>query len=346
MIQELNIHALWAAAQTAKGAVCVDADFVHRFRAKGGGWLGINRDDGSQHISNLGKFGTKSDWIQTLSGAGAPPIEATPEELAWWLWAFEGGEVTAAVTGPPAKTRHTITPLPGLGKYVGVRGRVGQSQITREQYNDVLISQLVLEGSTANQALQLTPTLLSLDPAAVKGTDPAQALPTKRPFLHAEGSSRFTIDGITFRGHSQFTLTLNLDLQPVYGDDVTIYDLALGNAGVTLGVTVFLDAEGIPQYNRLVYGAAAPAVDARPRKTLAALGSYASDFRALDPITGAANGDKFTLNTPGIKWNIPDRPAPNPDGGTAELPLTGEMRDTGAPAYTAVVECDAVAFVK
>lgn len=346
-MQDLNIYALWMAAQTAKGAACVDADFIHRERAVGGGWLSLQRTDGSQRISNLGKFGTATDWVQSLSGAGAPPIEATPDELSHLFWCFEGGEVVTAVTGPPAKSKHTIIPIAGVGKWVGVRGRVGATMITREQYHDCLISQIVLEGSTANQALRMTPTLLSLDPAAVKTADPTQALPTDRPLLHAEGSTRFTLDTIVMRGHSQFTFTVTLDLQPVYGDDVTIYDLAVGNANVTLGVTLQLDTEGISEWNRLVYGLAAPALDARPLKRLPALGSYGFDVRALDPVTGVANGDKAVLTIPGVKWNIPDRPAPNPQGGGAEVALTGEMRFVaGQPEYTLAVDNDQAAFVK
>lgn len=345
MLQELGIHALWAAAQSAKGVALADAGFVHRFRHKGGGWLALQREDGSQRVSNLGKFGTATDWVQTLGGVGAPPNEATPEELAWWFWAFEGGEVASAVVGPPAKTKHTITPIAGVGKFIGVRGRVGASQITREQFNDVLVSQLVLDGSTANQALTITPSLLSIDPAVIKTTDPSLALPVKRPLLHSEGSTRFVIDTFTFRGHSQFTLTLTLDLTPVYGDDNVIYDFAIGNANLTIGATIFLDSEGIPEYNRLVYGVAAPGVDVKPLRRLPALGSYALDVRALDPVTGAVNGDKSVLTLPGVKWNVPDKPAPNPEGGPAELALTGEMRAiSGQPEYTLAVDCDAAAF--
>lgn len=411
MLQELNIHALWAAAQVARGTPLDAADFVHRFRAVGGGWPAIARADGSQRVSNLGKFGDATDWVQSLSGAGSPPVEATPEELAWWFWAFEGGEVASAVgqiastattvnatpnltlvnpttgwqngmpvagagipagtiilsgagtanmvmsknatasaagvaiTGNPAKTRHRFTPIPGVGKFIGLRGRVGSSQITRQQFNDMLVSQLVLEGSTANQALRVTPTTLAVDPAVVKGADPAQALPTKRPYLHGEGVGRYEIDNVVFRGHSQFTLTLNLDLQPVYGDDNRIYDFAIGNAGVTIGVTVFLDAEGIPQWNRAVYGEGSPPADARPMTRLPALGSYAYDLRALNPDTGATNGDTARLDVPGVKWNVPDRPPPNPEGGPAELAFTGEMRVvSGQPEYQLDVECDAAAF--
>lgn len=347
MIQELNIHALWAAGQTAKGAPRADVDIIHRFRHVGGGWLGINRDDGEQKISNLGKFGDSTDWVQSLSGTGAPPVEATPDELAFLLWLFEGGEVTTAVVGPPAKTKHTFTPIPGVGKYSSWRGRVGATQITREQYNDVLMSQLVIEGSTANQALRATPTLMSMDPGVVKNADPTQALPSKRPFMHAEGASRFELDDVVTRGHSQFTLTLALDLTPVYGDDNVIYDFAIGNAAITIGATVQLDAEGIAQYNRGAYGVAAPAADAKPIKRVSAIGKYEFDVRALDPTSGAVNGDKATLVIPGVKWDIPDRPPPNPAGGTAELAFVGKMRAiAGQPEYTLAVDCDAAAFTK
>lgn len=347
MLQELNINALWWAAQAAKGQPCTLAELIHRARFPGGGWLATNREDGSQRVSDLGKFGTASDWVQSLGGAGAPPVEATPEELAALWWAFEGAEVVAPVVGPPAKSRHTLTPIPGVGKWLSFLGRVGQSLITREQFADGLISQLVVEGSTANKAVRATPSLVFLDPSIKKGADPAAPLPQKRAFLHSDGKGTFEMDELVFPGMSAFTLTLNLDLQPVYGDSARIHDFAIGNAGVTIGATVYADADGVAQVNRQLFGEAAPPADARPLERIPALGSYAFDLAALDPETGDPNGDAFGFACPGVKWNVPERPIPNPEGGVAELAFTGQMRAVeGEEEYTATIDCDAPAFVR
>jgi hypothetical protein len=284
------------------------------------------------------------DWVNTLVGNGNPGIQGTPEELAWLMWALQGGETTTAVTGPPAKTKHTTVPLPGLGHWLTFVQTVGSSEVDRSSHNDCQIGQVVVEGSTANKAVRVTPTVISLDPGEQIAAAPAQAMPTKPAFLYTDGTARFTIDGTTFRGHSQFTLTINKDLQPVYSDDVTVYDLAIGNATVTIGVTLFFDTAGRAQFNKLLYGTAAPATGTKPLKTITALGSYGFDLRARDN-TGTANGDTFVLAMAGVKWNVPDAPAPNPDGGAGEIALAGSMRKVaGQPAVQIDINNDAAAY--
>lgn len=340
-LQELQIYGLWAGKQTAKGTK--NAAPAKRFKQVGGGF-NAPRDDGSENYSDATQFTDTQDWVNTLVGNGNPGIHSTPEELAWIMWALQGGETTAAVTGPPAKTKHTTVPLPGLGHWLTWVQRVGSSEIDRQSYNDCQIGQAVVEGSTANKAVRITPTIISLDPGEQIAADPAAAMPTKASFLYTDGTSRFTIDGTTFRGHSQFTLTINKDLQPVYGDDVTVYDLAIGTATVTIGVSLYFDTAGRAQFNKLVYGTTTPATGAKPIKNVGALGAYAFDLRARDA-AGAVNGDTFVLTMAGVKWAVPDAPDPNADGGAGELALAGAMRKVaGQPAFQVDINNDAVAY--
>jgi hypothetical protein len=159
--QELQIYGLWAGKQTAKGTALVAP--AKRFKQVAGGF-NVVREDGSENYSDATQFPSTTDWINTMSGNGQPGIEATPEELAWMLWAAEGGETTSAVTGPPAKTKHTAVPLPGLGHWHDWTDRQGSQVIDRWRHNDCQISQLQVEGSTANKAVRVTPSIVSLDP--------------------------------------------------------------------------------------------------------------------------------------------------------------------------------------
>lgn len=343
MLTELNVYGLWGGVQASRGVAATS--LPKRLRQVAGD-VGFTRDDGSENYSDLdGSFTDATDWVNRLAAAGTPGIEGTPEETAWVLWWLHGGETTTPVVGPPAKTRHQFVPLPGLGFWASIQKRLGVTNAVRRLYQDCQASQVQIEGSTGTKPIRITPTILGLDPEINKVADPPAAMSAKEPFLYTDGTGRFTIDGVAFSGQSQFTLVINRDYQPVDGDDNVIYDLATGNAVVTIGVTVALDANALAEFNTLVYGAAAPAADAKPRRGLSPLGSYAYDLKAKDPTTGALNGDRFDAVIPGIKWTVPDFPGPNPDGGAGELALAGAMRKVaGQPAYTLGVECDAAAF--
>lgn len=340
-MQELNVSGLWVSKQTAKGTpnTAGTRRLIHV-----GGRLDANPTYGSEIFSDLGMFPDATDWLDTLAGGGELTAEATPEELAYLLWLFHGGEATSAIVGPPAKTRHTFQPIYTGKFWATFLQRMGRSIIDRDQFNDSLVAQLVLSGSTGDKALKAAATVLCLDPEQKKAAEPATAIPVKAPFLYTDGTSRFTIDGVVFRGHSAFTLTLGLDPQAAYGDAPTIHDVADGTPSVGISVTFYLDADGVAEYNKIRFGTAAPAADAKPIQHMPALGSYSFDLQAKDS-AGAINGDKVTLNIPGVRWTPPTKPAPAPGGGVAELTLAGAMRKiAGQQDYTVAVDCDAAAF--
>lgn len=343
MTMETNQYGLWAAKQTAKGSVPAIGAFTHRFNQVGGAISGT-RDEGSENFSDLTEFSTSVDYVNSVTGGGSPVVQATPEELAWLLYIFHGAETTTAVTGPPAKTKHTFVPAGVPGFYSAWFQRVGASQILRQLHADCRMPSLVIEGATGQKIVRATPELTSFDPAINQTADPTQALPAAKPFLFTDGAARFTIDGVVFRGHSRFQLTLNRGLTPIQGDDVTFVDVVAGLAAVGLEVTCYFDADGIAWFNQKYYGSASPAQGARPLKTVGTLGSYAFDLQSRDD-AGVLNGNAATLAVPGVKWNLPASPGPAPDGGAAELTLTGQMRRVGSQQpYTLAVTCDAPAF--
>lgn len=340
-IQELNISGLWAGKQASKGVAAAAID--RRFKEPAGD-LGVARDEGSENYSDLSKFGDAVDWVNSVLGNGTPSIHATPEELAWLLYIFHGGEATQAVVGPPAKTKHLFEPLAGLGFWSTWFRRLGLTVVTRQQYQDCKTGQLVISGSTQDKAVKVIPTVLSINPAINKAADPAAGLPLKRTFLYSEGTGRWEIDDVVFEGHASFQLTLNEDLTPVYGDDTVPHDLVQGNASVGVQVTCYFDDDGRAQFYKLLYGTAAPAADAQPIRHLPPLGKYEFELLAKDA-AGVETGDAFKTTIPGVKWNLPEQPAQNPDGGPAELTLTGEARGVpGEDRYNIEVDCDAAAF--
>lgn len=339
-LQELQIYGLWAGKQVAKGTAL--AAPTHRFKNPSGG-MNLPRDDGSINFSDATQFTSYQDWVNTLVGNGNPGLMATPEELSWLLYAFHGGETTSAVTGPPAKTKHTTVPLPGLGHWCTWTTRQGSATVDRMDWVDTQMAQLVVEGSTANKAVLATPSLISIDPGVKRATDPVAAMPTKAGFLYTDGVATFSIDATVFRGHSQFTLTINKDLQPIYSDDSVVYDLALGNAVITIGVTLYFDTDGLAQWNKLLYGSTTPAPGAKPKRTLGALGSYGFTLSPKDA-AGVVTGDNFVLTFAGVKWTVPDAPDPNPDGGAGEVALAGSMRKVaGQPDFQIDINNDAIA---
>jgi hypothetical protein len=444
-VQELNIHALWAAKQTAQGTPNTAGT---KRLVQLGGDLKVSRDDGSQNYSDLGKFGDATDWLNALSGGGSPVAEMTPEELAYLLWLFHGGEtvttgtsavITLTLTGTPTggtilfrdprgagypsllipynasvaatqalcdtaygagnvlvaggtlpgatqtltfqaalarrpmrepvivtnsltggatptgtmvtttpgvKNRHRFVALPGLGFWSTWHRRVGQNLITRTQYNDVQMSQIVYEASTGAKAGRVTSTLMSLDPGEVAAVDPGTALPVKRPFLHTDGVGTFELQGDVHRGISQFQVTLNEDLQTAQSDDVLPYDMILGNAAANIATTLYFDADGLARYNEQVYGTATPASGAKPTGNLPELGAFVHDLQARDAGDGFVNGDRVLFTAEGVKWNFPEAPDPNADGGPAEISLAGQLRKptAGGDHYVIDVYCDDAAF--
>lgn len=335
---EPNVYGLWGGKQTAKGTVLATPT---RRLVQISGDFGMDPDDGEQRYSDTTKYGGRTDWVNSRNGQGEPAVEATPTELAWLLWMFHGAETVTAVTGPPTAQKHTFVPSTGRGHWGAYWRRVGQSLIQRHRMNDCMIGRVQIEGSTANKDVRITPRMFSLDPFEVIAADPAGIdMPVDKPFLYTDGVGAFTIDGTVIKAQSQFTFVADEDLSLVYGDDTVPHDLAQGDANVTIGVTLLFDSLALAQWNKLVYGTATPATGTKPLKTLPALGSYMAYLKQKDT-AGALNGREFKLTVPGVKWDIPPAPGPNPAGGTTEVALAGAMRPVaGQPAYTIDVNTD------
>jgi Phage tail tube protein len=323
-IMEPNYYGLWIGKQTAKGTPNTAPS---KRLIQVGGDFNIPRSDGQENYSDLTPFGNRTDWVNNVLGQGEPAIEATPTELAYLLWLANGGETVTAVTGPPTAQKHSFTPNTNRPHWCTVFRRVGLNVLQRQQFNDCLITRVQIEGSTANKACRITPRIISLDPGEIKTADPAAVMPTDKPFLYTDGVGAFTIDSVVFPGQSQFTIVVDNALEPVYGDDTVPNELVQGTPSVTIALTCLMDANALAQYNKMVYGTAAPTAGTKPLKGLPALGQYSAYLKQRDS-AGALNGREFHPVFPAnsIKWTPPDAPGPNPDGGATEIALAGELR--------------------
>jgi hypothetical protein len=333
-----NIYGAWAAKQTAKGSPATVA--TRRFIQVGGDVV-TNPDFGSEDYSDLDKFGNSTDWVNSIQGGGTPGLEASVTELAWLSWIFHGQEVVTP-TGAPDPVglqRHRFEPSPVPGFWFTWWKRVGDSgAAVRQKFNDCRIGQLVIEASSANKAVRMTPTIMSVDPGENFTVDPTPPMPdaTSPVMIFTEAAGTWTINGNVMRGHSQVQLTLSEALGVVFGDSAAPYEVArTGKAAAGLGATIQGDTDAIAHYNREVYGTATPAAGAKPLSRVPLLGSYSFKMDKLDPTTGLLIA-RLQLNIPGIRWQpVENFAAANPGGGTQEVALTGQLRKVGSnPLYT------------
>lgn len=347
-VVESNVYSLWVAKQTAYGSPAAAA--TKRLIQVAGG-VGGTSEYGSENWSDGSRFGDATDYVNNIAGGGAPTIEAQPDELAYLCWLFFGGE-TVTGTGPFV---HVFQPGNTGSFWCTFWQKIGLSTIVRQKHNDMRISSLRIEGSTANKIVKVTPTLVGADPREIFVTDPtpttsfgtAGAASDNAPWLYTEGKSRFMVDGTALTGHSQFAFIVEDALAPVYGDDVSPYAFVPGLAQVRLeAITMVLDDASIPQYYKIMYGTPTPTTGAKPLRSLAgqALGSWTADLQRNG--VGAAALQRFMPEVAGVRWTPDLDLTPNPDGGPIELALTGGGRKSGAnprckitinnnsPAYT------------
>lgn len=337
MAVERNVHALWAAKQTAKGTPATAA--TKRFSQVGGS-IEIVRDDNTELVSDLDRFGDAVDYVNTLNGTGSPVIEAQVTETAYLYWLFCGQETFTAQVAGTSPAKHLLQPGTNTGFWTTWWKRVGLTNVWRQQYNDTKVTGIAFAANSQDKIAKVTPTLWSLDPGVLFSADPTPAaLDPVDPMLFTEVAGTITIDGTAYSGISGYSVTVNDNQQPWYGDGVTAYDVIPGQAEVTVeNVTVLLDATTAAIYNMQVYGTASPAAGAKPTKTLPATGS----FSAL--LSRGAGDTRISIrhDVAGVKWTPTPAIEPSTGGGPVEIQLSGAMRKVaGQPAFKVTVETGA-----
>ena len=230
-ILEPNIYGLWAGKQTAKGTPL--ATPTRRLVWVGAGDFGFARDDGSETYSDLGKYGAQADWVNSLLGQGEPGIQATPTELAWLLWAFHGAETVTSVAGPPTAQKHTFVPSTGRGHWRHVLAPARPQRPPASPHERLPRHAHPDRGQHRQQGRPRHPARVQPRPVRGRRADPVVALPTDKVLLYTDGTGTFTVDGIVYPAHSQFTFVADEDMSPVFGDDVVPHELVQGTPTVT-----------------------------------------------------------------------------------------------------------------
>jgi hypothetical protein len=237
-----------------------------------------------------------------------------------------GGVAAVVHTTPGEGVTHVATPNDAGGFWSTWFKAVGSSTQIKHQYNDCRISSLMVEASSASKVAKMTPALMSLDPGEIRATNPTKADDGIIPFIYTEGAGSWTIDNITFRGHSAFSMTATWGLTEWYGDDVVPYALVNTRASVALNaITLILDGQGLEEFNQIIYGQRNPPTGSKPIHQVSPLGSYACEFTKVSPYTGLAQASS-AFDFPTMKWDPGLSITPNVAGGPLELPLAGAFR--------------------
>jgi hypothetical protein len=330
---ESKIYGLWVAKQTARGASVATA--IKRLRQVTGN-VKIDRSDNRERFGTDARYGDAQHYVDSIIGSGDPGIQAQPGVLAYLFYLFGGQET---VTGSADPWTHEATPSATGGFWFSVWKKVGVADIVREKSADCKISQLTIEGSTGQKVVRVTPTIISVDPGEKVASDPVKAFDEDNAFLYTEGESAFRINAVTVRAQSQFNITLNEALEPVYTDSVVPLELAAGEPEVTIGLTLALNTEGLRIYNREVFGREEPVAGEKPIKALPSPGSY--EFT----LTKEARRT-FNFFLPGVKWTPDVAVEPNPAGGLTEVSLAGQLKLlAGSPAWRAIIRNGDAAYV-
>ena len=205
--------------------------------------------------------------------------------------------------------------------------------------------------------MRFTPSFISLDPSIPYAADPAAAMPSDRPFLFTDlsqvGSTptasidgSLVVDGSTFRGVTQFSLTIDDAWEPIFGDSTTLRLPAgerwsAGRCHDLLRRRRPGPVEHIGLRHR-VADSRHPADQGRPAARI-----VHGDRAPAHSRVYAHAYREVVATVPGVKWEIPPHTAALPGGGAAEIALSGMMRPvSGQPAYTVDVLTDSaiVAF--
>jgi hypothetical protein len=340
---ETNIHGLWGALQTAKGSAATaptTGTTGVRLRLGDQGGIQTDRTDGEGAYSDLSVFGDAQDYVQSIIGSGTPPLHATPDELAWTLLFFSGQEAVTEVTGPPVKQEHESTPAASL-KYATIWQRVGGSIIERKRNVDCVCNQIEITAGTGQHIVRITPTVISLDPGEVVAADPTLALDDENAFLWTESEGGLLLDGNVIEGPSQYTITLNRNLEPIYGNSTRPVHLQPGTPSGTVSLAMALDQDAFERAQTIMYGDATPGAGDKPVAHVGDLGSFKVTHTQRDN-GGDLTGNLAEFEMGFVKWDpVSALAVPNPGGGGGTLELSGRMRKGD---FTSRVTCDSLAF--
>lgn len=241
----------WA-FQSAKGTPATSAK--HRVWLTGGSRVAaaVVKAD---FIETSGYATPQDAYIESSEGKGAPEFFCMPDSIAAALYGVLG---TKAVSGVSDPYQHTLTEAPDL-PYVTVF--MSTSGALFEVYADCKIVGLKIHGESGKPLLG-TMTVAGGIAAYSTTEDTTQALEHTNRFLYYDGKAALKLEGAAVPLMRSFDLDIQRQPIVIPGDWITPADLALGTLAVSLAISTTPADFG--EYNRVVYGSAAPSAAAPP----------------------------------------------------------------------------------
>jgi hypothetical protein len=185
-------------------------------------------------------------WAAKQSAKGTPATTATQR------FKLAGGSSPTGVianTTPGVNATHTFAPQNGLGFWSTWWQTVGAGVKQQLKNNDVRMGGVQIEASSGTKDLRASPQFLGLDPAEQYVTDQTLGMPTSPVLLFTEGAGNFQVDSTTILAMSQFQIQLAYNIGPVFGDNVTPYDIARGTPTAVVTCTAEADDVMIGRWN-------------------------------------------------------------------------------------------------
>lgn len=242
-------------------------------------------------------------YVQNAQGGGSPSFAVRPVSIGLLLYLALGAKAVAGVADPYT---HTITMASAL-PWCTLWRRMANGLY--ERFSDAKVNTLTLR-SEAGGLLVAEVGFMALSPAhkaAAEATATPEAAATV--FVHADGAGALLYEGVAAAEIRRTSVAINNNLSWQQGDNVSGFDLVEQVKDVTLETEHI--AQSADLYRRWMYGAASPADNATPSRTVLELGGSGLDFKWTRPGTPERS---VRIQAPRVQVQVPAGWEPNTSG--------------------------------
>ena len=326
--------------QSGKGSA---ASVFHSFR-RVDGRISINKElDSVNYVDGSAWAADDFDFVKKISGAGSITLQATPANAGRLMaWALGG---TDTVTGSSAPYTHTIVAGSGL-TYLTVRDGVGTigGVTDARQWTDCVITQVELTSTSDAGVVTIKIDLLAITANDSGGSAaPAPDTVDGEPLLHTQAVGNIKLAGLNSGAGvpeiEQFSLTLDTNIELLYGDNLTAYIAHRKRGQISWSCSAAVTDTTIQLLNQHLYGTSSPSFGASPSTTVLT-GVFNPKF------VQSANSE-LSINIPKSKIAIDTGSIdPNATGDKATVAIAGVARtpSSGALITVAAKTADSAAY--
>lgn len=329
------------AKQSAKGTPATTG--FHKFRRVDGRISVAKELDSVNYVDGSAWSADDFDFVKSISGTGSVTIQATPEGAARLLsWALGGTDTVSGASNPYT---HTITSGTGL-TYLTVidqLGTVGGVDDGR-RYADCVITQVEVTSSNDAGVVSVKLDLLAIDVVDGGGQTPTAATTTDgEPLLHTQGVGNIKLAGLNSGNGvpevEQFVLTLDTNIELLYGDSTSAYIAHRKRGAISWSATAAVTSTTIAALNQSIYGTATPSQGTAP-----STGIFTGSF---NPKLVQSASRELSINIPKNRIMVETGSIdPNAAGDKATISIAGMARtpDTGQLITVAAKTGDSAAY--